>query len=272
MALHNNMVVLYVFRAVLSVPSSSRFARSAEAESMIGQFKQLLRDLHGDLRSSLSGFPQWLPRNVGSLTLWGLLAVLSLCLGRALGLPPMLLLAMTILLLGMPADASPQWQRAVETLLPTWLSNPSSAPMPVDAAAGRAAPPVAAASPTDSARDSRADLSGVWKRVRLVNYENLMGAQGAGFVQRRLAASVAMTHTITMDPDLTAFRLMEKGGPVDTDNTYQIGGPEITTNTLKVGPFIHIHVCVWRTYAASPSLWMLVAVDGLPGRGELGRG
>ena len=252
-------------RSVLSVPSSSHFARSAsrslESDSLAGQFKQLLRDLYGDLRSSVVGFPQWLPRNVGSLMLWVLLVVLSLCLGRALGLPPMLLLAMTILLLGMPTDASPQWKRAVEKLLPKWMTKPrtssssssSSRPPPPHAptdangvVAARAAPVAASTSQNESQRDNRADLSGVWKRVRLVNYENFMGAQGAGFVQRRLAASVAMTHTITMDPDLTAFRLMEKGGPVDTDNTYQIGGPEITTNTLKVSP-LTMYVCVAHT-------------------------
>ena len=80
----------------------------------------------------------------------------------------------------------------------------------------------------------------MWKRVRLVNYENFIGVQGAGFVQRRLAASMAMTHTISMDPDLTAFRLMEKGGPLDTDNTYQVGGPEITTKTIQVGTTIAV--------------------------------
>ena len=53
-------------------------------------------------------------------------------------------------------------------------------------------------------------------------------------MQRKLAASVSMTHYITMDKDLTVFRLMEKGGPVETDNTYQIDGPELATTTLKV--------------------------------------
>ena len=85
-----------------------------------------------------------------------------------------------------------------------------------------------------------------------------MGAQGAGFVQRRLAASVAMIHTITMDSDLTAFRLMEKGGPVDTDNTYHIGGPEITTNTLKVNAFTScLAACRFMTCIYSRrSSWM----------------
>jgi hypothetical protein len=53
-------------------------------------------------------------------------------------------------------------------------------------------------------------------------------------MQRKLAASIAMTHTITMDRQLTAFRLQEKGGPVETDQVYPIDGPEVATTTLKV--------------------------------------
>jgi hypothetical protein len=50
-----------------------------------------------------------------------------------------------------------------------------------------------------------------------------IGAQGAGFVQRKLAVSVAMTHIITMNPpELTAFRLQEKGGPLDSDISYSL--------------------------------------------------
>jgi hypothetical protein len=85
----------------------------------------------------------------------------------------------------------------------------------------------------DPKKVTKSDFSGVWKRVKLVNYENLMAAQGAGYVQRKLAASIAMTHTITMDKALTAFRLQEKGGPLDTDNLYSIDGPELSTTTLK---------------------------------------
>lgn len=43
-------------------------------------------------------------------------------------------------------------------------------------------------------------------------------------MQRKLAASMALTHTITMDaPKLEAFALHEKGGPIDTNQTLTIG-------------------------------------------------
>ena len=236
-------VCVLVSRGVLSVPSSHQFTRSSESDSLLGLFLQLLRDLYGDLRSTVSGCPQWLPRHMGSLSLWILVLVLSLCLGLVLGLQPLLLPAMAILLLGMPADASPQWQRAVEKLFPMLAVEPPSSSSSPSHTHSDAAPASAVDSQTESHKDNRKDLSGVWKRVRLVNYENFIGVQGAGFVQRRLAASMAMTHTISMDPDLTAFRLMEKGGPLDTDNTYQVGGPEITTKTIQVGG--HNHCCVY---------------------------
>jgi hypothetical protein len=52
-------------------------------------------------------------------------------------------------------------------------------------------------------------------------------------MERKLAAQIAMVHTITMDPGLTSFRLQEKGGPMDTDGTYAIGGPEVVTQLMK---------------------------------------
>jgi hypothetical protein len=76
------------------------------------------------------------------------------------------------------------------------------------------------------------DLSGVWKRVKTENFEAFFGAQGAGYVQRKIAASSPMTHTITMDALLSVFRLQERGGVVDTDTTYEIGGPSIKTKLL----------------------------------------
>ncbi len=79
----------------------------------------------------------------------------------------------------------------------------------------------------------KVDFSGVWKRVRLENYENLLAAQGAGYVQRKMAASIGMVHTITMDAGCSMFRLQERGGPVDTDNLYVVDGPELPTATMK---------------------------------------
>jgi hypothetical protein len=60
-----------------------------------------------------------------------------------------------------------------------------------------------------------------------------MAAQGAGYVQRKLASSIAMVHTITMDAERSMFRLQEKGGPVETDNLYPTDGSEQATVTLK---------------------------------------
>lgn len=72
---------------------------------------------------------------------------------------------------------------------------------------------------------TRVDMSGVWNRIRVHNVDSyvgmghccyvrqvvmnyFVGAQGAGFLQRKLAASVPMVHTITMNPpDLNAFRI-----------------------------------------------------------------
>ena len=44
------------------------------------------------------------------------------------------------------------------------------------------------------------DFSGIWKRVKTINFDNIVGAQGASYVQKKLAASITITHTITMNP------------------------------------------------------------------------
>jgi len=60
----------------------------------------------------------------------------------------------------------------------------------------------------------RHDFSGTWKRGNTENFEAFVGAQGAGYVQRKLAASMQLTHIITMDgpPYNAQIRLQEKGG------------------------------------------------------------
>eukprot|EP00604_Paraphysomonas_vestita_P000457 CAMPEP_0174826044 /NCGR_PEP_ID=MMETSP1107-20130205/43438_1 /TAXON_ID=36770 /ORGANISM="Paraphysomonas vestita, Strain GFlagA" /LENGTH=733 /DNA_ID=CAMNT_0016058409 /DNA_START=2773 /DNA_END=4974 /DNA_ORIENTATION=- len=83
-------------------------------------------------------------------------------------------------------------------------------------------------------QSNKRDLSGVWIRTRTHNVDSYVGAQGAGFVQRKLAVSVAMTHTITMNPpDLTAFQLQEKGGPLDSDIIYTVDTMPMSTQIMK---------------------------------------
>lgn len=68
------------------------------------------------------------------------------------------------------------------------------------------------------------DISGVWERVKSVNMESVLGATGAGFMARKMGASMALCHTITLNPPhFTALRLQEKGGPIDSDVTLTIG-------------------------------------------------
>jgi hypothetical protein len=87
--------------------------------------------------------------------------------------------------------------------------------------------------PAEASDGPKPNFSGVWKRVKLENYENFLAVQGASYVQRKLACSITMVHTVTMDDALTVFRLQEKGGPIDTDKLYVIGGPELATSTAK---------------------------------------
>lgn len=81
---------------------------------------------------------------------------------------------------------------------------------------------------------ARPDMSGVWKRTNTTNFDNFVGAQGAGFVQRKLAASMALVHTITMNPPhMSGLQLQEKGGPLDVCNLYHIGAAPKGVKLLK---------------------------------------
>lgn len=92
---------------------------------------------------------------------------------------------------------------------------------PATAAAPAAASPVLAAGGV-----KRKDLSGVWNRTKSVNFEAVIGATGAGFMQRKIAASMALCHTITMDKNLQAIRMQEKGGPINIDFTLTVGATD----------------------------------------------
>lgn len=81
------------------------------------------------------------------------------------------------------------------------------------------------ATTSSAAAAVKKDYSGTWKRVKAVNFEAFAAAQGAGYVQRKLAASIEMVVTITMDtPHLTSVRIQEDGGPIHCDNSMVIGG------------------------------------------------
>ncbi len=67
------------------------------------------------------------------------------------------------------------------------------------------------------------DMSGAWLRKRSVNIEAFLGANGAGFMQRKFAAQMELKHTITMNPPaFTAVRVQEDGGPLHLDTTFTV--------------------------------------------------
>ncbi|CAE7408192.1 unnamed protein product, partial [Symbiodinium microadriaticum] len=80
-----------------------------------------------------------------------------------------------------------------------------------------------------AATSGRRDLSGVWIRERTHNVDAYVGAQGAGFVQRKMAASMAMVHTLTMNADLSVLRLQEVGGPLNSDIVYTVDSDPMDT-------------------------------------------
>ena len=83
----------------------------------------------------------------------------------------------------------------------------------------------------------RANLSGVWKRTGTKDYDKFIMAQGGAWFKAKMAASISLVHTITMDNDLTQFRLQEVGGPVNTDFTYVCDGLTTIDTEISNTPF-----------------------------------
>ncbi len=89
----------------------------------------------------------------------------------------------------------------------------------------------------------RANFSGLWKRTKTVDYDKFLMAQGASWMKGRLASSIALEHTMTMDEGGRYFRLMEKGGPVNTDFTYTIDG--VTVDDTIISDTKFKDCCSW---------------------------
>ena len=88
-----------------------------------------------------------------------------------------------------------------------------------------------------AALPEKADLSGVWKRTKTEDYDKFIIAQGGSWMKGRLAASIALEHTITQDKDLKFFRLMEKGGPINTDFIYTVDGKTVALTKISETEF-----------------------------------
>ena len=107
----------------------------------------------------------------------------------------------------------------------------------------------------------KADFSGVWTRFKSHNMDLYAGAMGAGYMQRKLAGSIPMQHTITMNPpDLTAFRLQESAGPVKNDTLYTINAAEAIEVNLGKKP--HRDIVQWKTSITEGTL-----LEAMPSQG-----
>lgn len=221
---------------LLRTEVEGEMAKKAELAAM--QDKNVLVVIIHETMDWLRALPQFVTNNVPTAIMWvGLM--FGFVLLRLMGLPPVMLIG-GALIMKIPDRAPREFEALLETFIPAAILYPTKHEVNTVPSAARnteVPPPetstVAVSGETSSADSPKVDLSGVWKRTRLENYENLLGAQGAGYVQRKLGASMAMTHTVTMSEDCMVFRLQEKGGPIDTDFTYFADGPEIPTKIMK---------------------------------------
>jgi len=231
----------------------------AEARLAKGTVAIIIEDIMVGVQRSLP----WLSRNVPTVFLW-ITYALVLLITRLSGLPTVLLIG-TAFVVKIPMKAPKAFEKTLQKFVPESILYPpvigddepgldeANLSARADAAAkasSAAAGPSSGGSKAGKAngrvgtgrRAGRLDLSGVWKRVRMENYDNFLAAQGAPFMQRKIAASLPLAHTFTFSKDLMAFNLVEKGGPIDSDFNFICGGPAVATNLAKA---TFLDTCTW---------------------------
>lgn len=155
-----------------------------------------------------------------------------------------------------PASVFPPGHDASSSTSPQ--PEPSSSPPSTEKAEGESAE---VESSSAASGPTKADFSGVWSRFKSHNMDQYAGALGAGYMQRKLAGSIAMEHTITMNPPaLSAFRLQEVGGPLKSDTLYTVNATEPIETKLGKNP--HLDVAEWKTSVTAGTL-----LEAMPSQG-----
>lgn len=103
--------------------------------------------------------------------------------------------------------------------------------------------------------------------------EAFAAASGAGSMQQKLAATMALKHLISMDyPFCRTICMQEKGGPIDTDFTISIGGEsqDIIVNNRKFTQQMYWQddLLVLRRIAADSSFELLYTRQLIKSNGE----
>jgi hypothetical protein len=169
---------------------------------------------------------KWIPLNIPTIILWLCYSTVFF-LGMWLGLP-MILMVGGAFIVKIPEKAPKEFEYLLRSIFPLWLLYPTMKKRDEkkNGAAGGAGAVDAAAGGVGGGNiliAGTVNMSGVWTRKRSDNIEAFLGANGAGFAQRKLGGKMALVHTITMNgPELSATRLQEDGGPIHLDNTYTV--------------------------------------------------
>jgi hypothetical protein len=157
-----------------------------------------------DIIEWLLGIPVWIPDNVPTIIMWILIAV-GVCLYFYLGLPLVALLV-TVFIAPTPTHCPKKLERQLRTIIPMYILYPNKDKSSIKSKIITNKTPID--NPIISATNKENNLvinkskkynfSGVWKRFKSINYEEFVAVQGAGFIQRNMAANIPLTHTIIM--------------------------------------------------------------------------
>lgn len=203
---------------LLSQRRSLEMAREAELKGM-------WRQGFDDIILWIKEIPMWIVTNFATVVLWCIYLFVFGFLAW-LGIPSVLVMIVAYLV-NVPERAPDAMTAFIEFVLPIKAIFGLSKKVLSTSTEQFASQDTAevdhnhiALSPT--APVSFPDLNGIWKRVKVENYEAFLAAQGVNYLQRKVAASIAMQHMIVIDSTHTKLHLEEKGGPVDIESDYDI--------------------------------------------------
>lgn len=89
------------------------------------------------------------------------------------------------------------------------------------------------------------EFSGMWEKSKMVDMGGVLQAMGAPYFQRQLAQTVSMTHTYFIDKEKSTCRFIEKGGPIYSDNSFELGAIARRVEMRQPDPIAHFEERWW---------------------------
>lgn len=185
-------------------------------------------------------FPEWAPHNVPTLLLYGVYMVVFFA-AYLLKVPKVVLVS-ALFLMELPEKAPREFEALLRNIFPKYFLYPKRYNKDGTRIGGQPSDPQARTESRtvletggeqgeedveeEVSDEIRRQFNGHYRRSRHENLDALLAFQGRNYVQRKINLSLQPTRTFTLSADNRVVRVHERGGPMNTDETFVIGDPD----------------------------------------------